>query len=136
MSKIQELEGELLRLKKLSNSKRNQFVDYVDSDDDDGLSVKNNLLPSLNELSANSNTKAEDISGDICETLTWFNVYLSNYLLYILKKKISGLSTYLMKNALIFKLLFVGYCIFNLNIDAGGCMSIKPHNYLFGSFSG
>jgi kinesin family protein 4/21/27 len=64
VSKIQELEGELLHLKNLSSSKRNQFVDYLDSDDERFRS-KDALLQSLNELSSNSDTKAADISGNV-----------------------------------------------------------------------
>lgn len=64
VSKIQELEGELLHLKNLSTSKRNQFVDYLDSDDERFRS-KDALLQSLNELSSNSDTKAADISGNV-----------------------------------------------------------------------
>lgn len=64
VSKIQELEGELLHLKNLSTSKRNQFVDYLDSDDERFRS-KDALLQSLNELSSNSDTKAVDISGNV-----------------------------------------------------------------------
>jgi kinesin family protein 4/21/27 len=64
VSKIQELEGELLLLKNLSSSKRNQFVDYLDSDDERFRS-KDALLQSLNELSSNSDTKAADISGNV-----------------------------------------------------------------------
>ncbi|KAJ6931870.1 kinesin-like protein KIN-4C [Populus alba x Populus x berolinensis] len=64
VSKIQELEGELLHLKNLSTSKRNQFVDYLDSDDERFRS-KDALLQSLNELSSNSDTKSTDISDEV-----------------------------------------------------------------------
>lgn len=64
VSKIQELEGELLHLKNLSNSKCIQFVDYINSDDE-RFGSKNALLQSLNEFSSNSDTKAADISGNI-----------------------------------------------------------------------
>ena len=48
--KIQELEGELIRLKSLNSSKRSQFSDCVDSDDD-GIS-KNSLFSSGNDYSS------------------------------------------------------------------------------------
>ncbi|KDP41481.1 hypothetical protein JCGZ_15888 [Jatropha curcas] len=63
VSKIQELEGELLRLKALSNSKDNRFIDCLDSDDE-GFHSKNASFPSLNELSSNSDSKAGEISED------------------------------------------------------------------------
>lgn len=66
VSKIQELEGELLRLKNLSNSKHSQFVDCVDSDDD-GFQCKNASIPSLSGLSSNSDSKTMDISGNFLE---------------------------------------------------------------------
>lgn len=62
VSKIHELEGELLRLKNLSRSKQRQFIDYVDSDDE-RVGLKNGLFPSLN--SSNSDTKAADVSGNM-----------------------------------------------------------------------
>ncbi|KAJ9166469.1 hypothetical protein P3X46_021220 [Hevea brasiliensis] len=64
VSKIQELEGELLRLKNLSNSKHSRFVDCVDSDDD-GFHCKNASIPSLNGLSSNSDSKTVDISEEV-----------------------------------------------------------------------
>uniref|UniRef100_A0A2C9U0L0 Kinesin motor domain-containing protein n=1 Tax=Manihot esculenta TaxID=3983 RepID=A0A2C9U0L0_MANES len=64
VSKIQELEGELLRLKNLSNSKHSQFVDCVDSDDD-GFQCKNASIPSLSGLSSNSDSKTMDISEEV-----------------------------------------------------------------------
>ena len=59
MSKIQDLEGELLRLKtsKIPNSSR--FVDCVDSDDDE----------SGNEFSSDGNAKAVDLPGSTLENL-------------------------------------------------------------------
>ncbi|XP_050213415.1 kinesin-like protein KIN-4C [Mercurialis annua] len=59
VSKIQELEGELLRSKRLSNRKRGRFVDSVDSDDD-GLHCKND-----DEILSNSDLKAVDISDNV-----------------------------------------------------------------------
>ncbi|KAJ7006945.1 kinesin-like protein KIN-4C [Populus alba x Populus x berolinensis] len=64
VSKIQELEGELLHLKNMSNSKCIQFVDYINSDDE-RFGSKNALLQSLNEFSSNSDTKAADISDEV-----------------------------------------------------------------------
>ncbi|XWS23987.1 hypothetical protein CRYUN_Cryun28dG0062500 [Craigia yunnanensis] len=54
--KIQELEGELIRLKSLNSSKRSRFSDCVDSDDD-GTS-KNSLLSS--EFDYSSSDEIED----------------------------------------------------------------------------
>ncbi|CAK7347261.1 unnamed protein product [Dovyalis caffra] len=64
VSKIQELEGELLHLKNLSSSKHSQFVGYLDLDDE-RLTSKNALLQSLNDLSSSSDTKAADISDQV-----------------------------------------------------------------------
>lgn len=66
VSKIQELEGELLRVKSTHNSKRSRNADSVDTDDD-GFRSKNGLFPSLNEFSADCDSKVEDISGNIRE---------------------------------------------------------------------
>jgi len=64
VSKIQELEGELLHLKNLNSSKRRRSVDCVDSDDDRFCS-KNVLFPCTNEYPSDYETKAVDISGNI-----------------------------------------------------------------------
>ena len=48
--KIQELEGELIRLKSLNSSKRSRFSDFVDSDDDE--TSKNSLFSSGNDYSS------------------------------------------------------------------------------------
>ncbi|KAH9690363.1 kinesin-like protein KIN-4C [Citrus sinensis] len=64
VSKIQELEGELLRVKSTHNSKRSRNADSVDTDDD-GFRSKNGLFPSLNEFSADCDSKVEDISDEI-----------------------------------------------------------------------
>ena len=48
--KIQELEGELIRMKSLNSSKHSRFSDCVDSDDD-GTS-KNSLFSSGNDYSS------------------------------------------------------------------------------------
>ncbi|KAL9450088.1 hypothetical protein AB3S75_011923 [Citrus x aurantiifolia] len=63
VSKIQELEGELLRVKSTHNSKRSRNADSVDTDDD-GFRSKNGLFPSLNEFSADCDSKVEDISDE------------------------------------------------------------------------
>ncbi|XP_050159290.1 kinesin-like protein KIN-4C isoform X2 [Malus sylvestris] len=64
VSKIQELEGELLCLKNSNNSKHNRFVDCAD---DGGFRSKNILFPSINDYSSDYDTKAEDISVDEIE---------------------------------------------------------------------
>jgi hypothetical protein len=68
VSKIQELEGELLRMKNLNSSKRSQFVECVESDDD-GFRSKNALFPCTNEFSSDYDMKVIDIPGSICKTL-------------------------------------------------------------------
>ncbi|XVE95183.1 hypothetical protein REPUB_Repub02eG0074500 [Reevesia pubescens] len=50
VSKIQELEGELIRFKSLNSSKRSRFSDCVDSDDDG--TTKNSLFSSGNDYSS------------------------------------------------------------------------------------
>ena len=57
VSKIQELEGELLRLQSANHLRRNDFVDYV-SLDDSGLHSKDNCF-------AESETKADNLSGEL-----------------------------------------------------------------------
>lgn len=73
VSKIQELEGELLCLKNINNSKHKKFVDCVESDDD-SFRPKNILFPSINEYSSDYDTKAGDIPGKIWITLCGFVV--------------------------------------------------------------
>lgn len=63
VSKIQELEGELLRMKNLNSSKRSRFVDCVESDDD-GFRSKNALFPCTNEFSSDYDMKAIDIPDE------------------------------------------------------------------------
>ncbi|GMH31245.1 hypothetical protein Nepgr_033088 [Nepenthes gracilis] len=71
VSKIQELEGELIRLQNLhnvrlqnlGNMKDNRFDDCLDLDDE-ALHYKNTFCMGLNELSSISNTKALEMSGD------------------------------------------------------------------------
>ncbi|XP_028802081.1 kinesin-like protein KIN-4C [Neltuma alba] len=64
VSKIQELEGELLRLKSLNNKKSSRYVDWVDGDDD-GFRSKNAIFASGNEYSSDCDTKAVDILDDV-----------------------------------------------------------------------
>lgn len=61
VSKIQELEGELIRLQNLNSMKQDGFSDSVDSDDE-VLPSKNAYLSRLNELSSISDTK--ETTGD------------------------------------------------------------------------
>ncbi|GLU16082.1 hypothetical protein SLE2022_325320 [Rubroshorea leprosula] len=61
VSKIQELEGELLCTRRLNSSKRSRFSDCVDSDDE-GFHPKNALFSCVNELSSDCETKGMDIS--------------------------------------------------------------------------
>lgn len=68
VSKIQELEGELLCLKNLNNSKPKRILDCVESDDD-GFHSKNILFPTINEYSSDYDTKAGDIPGILWKTL-------------------------------------------------------------------
>lgn len=57
VSKIQELEGELLRLRSSKNSRQTEFVDYVGLDDC-GLHSKDISF-------LESEAKAADLSGEI-----------------------------------------------------------------------
>ncbi|XP_076899568.1 kinesin-like protein KIN-4C isoform X2 [Bidens hawaiensis] len=54
--KVQELEGELLRLRRLNTSKRSELIDYMDLDD--------NVLHPKTSLFPESDLKGADISGD------------------------------------------------------------------------
>ncbi|KAJ7958917.1 Kinesin-like protein [Quillaja saponaria] len=63
VSKIQELEGELLRLKNM-NTKCSQIVDCVDTDDD-GFRPKNALFACIKEYSSDSDAKAVNISDNM-----------------------------------------------------------------------
>lgn len=63
VSKINDLEGELLHLKNL-NVKSSHFVDWVDSDDL-GLQSKNGLFAGGNEYSSDCDVKPVDITGNI-----------------------------------------------------------------------
>ncbi|KAG2698726.1 hypothetical protein I3760_07G163000 [Carya illinoinensis] len=61
VTKIQDLEGELLRIK---SSKSSQFVDCIDLDDD-GFCSKKALFPCTNEYPPDFDTKAVDLSDEI-----------------------------------------------------------------------
>ncbi|KAF5746767.1 kinesin-like protein BC2 [Tripterygium wilfordii] len=63
VSKIQELEDNLSRVKNHCNSKRSPFVDYVESDDST-LHCGKELFPCLNELSSDCDSTAVDVSDD------------------------------------------------------------------------
>ncbi|GMI82779.1 hypothetical protein like AT5G60930 [Hibiscus trionum] len=72
--KIQELEGELIRLKSMNNTKRGRFSDCIDSDDD-GAS-KNSLFSSENaylsdEIEDNVTNEAELEHSSLQEKLDW-----------------------------------------------------------------
>ncbi|KAL6960207.1 hypothetical protein U1Q18_045834 [Sarracenia purpurea var. burkii] len=65
ISKIQELEGELLRLQDVNGSRQsthNQFVVSCLELDDDGIRSKNSYFANLYELSSGSGTKDVDIN--------------------------------------------------------------------------
>ena len=63
VSKIQELEGEVLRLQSFKSSKHSQYADLAESDDDRPQSG-NVLFPCSNEYSSEYEAKAVDISGE------------------------------------------------------------------------
>ncbi|XP_022941355.1 kinesin-like protein KIN-4C isoform X1 [Cucurbita moschata] len=64
VSKIQELEGEVLRLQSYNNPKLSRYADLVESDDDRPNS-SNILFPCSNEYSSDYDPKAVDISDGI-----------------------------------------------------------------------
>ncbi|KAL6995204.1 Kinesin-like protein KIN-4C [Sarracenia purpurea var. burkii] len=67
ISKIQELEGELLRLQDVNGSRQsthNQFVVSCLELDDDGIRSKNSYFANLYELSSGSGTKDVDINAE------------------------------------------------------------------------
>ena len=66
VSKIQDLEGELLRLKNSNNTKSSRFVDWVDLDDN-GFQSRNAIFACGNEYSSDCDAKAEEIPGSILE---------------------------------------------------------------------
>lgn len=55
--KVQELEGELLRLRRLNTSERSELIDYMDLDD--------NVLHPKTSLFPESDLKGADISGKL-----------------------------------------------------------------------
>lgn len=59
VSKIQELEGQLLRLKNSYNLKRNRGSDS----EDEGVRSKHELFPCFNEFSADCDEKSLGIPG-------------------------------------------------------------------------
>ena len=77
MSKIQELEQELVRLQHLSRMKRDGFHDF--DSDDDALPSKNDYLANLSELSSESDTK--EMAGKVVAQLILFISYA--YCLYM-----------------------------------------------------
>ncbi|KAF7817032.1 kinesin-like protein KIN-4C [Senna tora] len=64
VSKIQDLEGDLIRLKSLNNKKSSSFVDWVD-EDANGFRSKNALFACGNKYSFDCDAKAVDISDGI-----------------------------------------------------------------------
>ncbi|KAL5984967.1 hypothetical protein ACLOJK_038804 [Asimina triloba] len=61
--KIQELEGELSRLRNLNSSKRSSFMDCLDLEDD-GLRPREAFLQNIHDISPVSDDKTVEISGD------------------------------------------------------------------------
>ncbi|XP_054788474.1 kinesin-like protein KIN-4C isoform X2 [Prosopis cineraria] len=66
VSKIQELERELLRLKSLNNKKSSRYVDWID-EDDDGFRSKNAVFACGGGYSPDCDAKAVDILDDDTE---------------------------------------------------------------------
>ena len=64
VTKIQDLEGELLHLKNLNNTKSSQFVDCADLDYD-GFRPKIGLFACDNDYSSDCDAKAADVPGSI-----------------------------------------------------------------------
>lgn len=80
VSKIQDLEGELQRLKN-SNAKSRHFDDWVDTDDS-GFGSKNVLFACGNEYSSDCEAKSVDIAGRALEVFMYYHtVYLLFFLL-------------------------------------------------------
>ena len=67
VSKIQELEGELLCLQNLKSSKESRHREFADclELDDDGPHSKNSYFTNFQELLSGSDTKDVDISGKL-----------------------------------------------------------------------
>lgn len=77
VSKIQELEQELVRLQHSSRIKRDGFHDF--DSDDDVLSSKNDYLANLSELSSESDAK--EMAGKV---VAWLILFISSaYCLYM-----------------------------------------------------
>lgn len=70
VSKIQDLEGELQRLKN-SHAKSRHFDDWVDTDDS-GFRSKNVLLACGNEYSSDCEAKSADITGRTLEVVFFY----------------------------------------------------------------
>lgn len=68
VSKIHDLEGELVRLKNLNNTKSSRYVDCIDSDED-GFRLNNALFVCGNEYSYDCDAKLSNVSGSILEYL-------------------------------------------------------------------
>ncbi|XP_010254537.1 PREDICTED: kinesin-like protein KIN-4C [Nelumbo nucifera] len=66
VSKIQELEGELLRLQNLNNRSSSRFIDCLDLEDD-GMRSKNAYLASLHDIPSVCDGKAIEVSDEIYE---------------------------------------------------------------------
>lgn len=79
VSKIQELENELLHLKSLNSSKHTNFVVDGTDFDDDGLHAKNAYFRSLHELSSTCDTKGADSSSNIHEMLVYLFLWFAGY---------------------------------------------------------
>lgn len=60
VSKIQELEGELLHLRRTNTSKRNELIDYLDLDD--------NALHPKSGLFLESDSKSAEVTGKLLFT--------------------------------------------------------------------
>lgn len=77
LSRIQELEGELLKFKNLKNS-RQRVIDCLDLDEDEFHS-KSELFPSSN-YSSDSESKIGDVSGSLSEPfLVLLFLHLSSF---------------------------------------------------------
>jgi len=84
VSKIQELEGELVRLQNLNSLKepmRNGFLDLLESSNEDGIHSKNLYYKNFRELSSESDTKDVDINSKLLMAVLLtcqFFIYLHN----------------------------------------------------------
>ena len=66
VSKIQELEGELLRLQNLKSSNESRHREFADclELDDDGIHSKNSYITNFQELLSGSDTKEVNTRGN------------------------------------------------------------------------